>query len=430
MKKIIFILLIFIIPAGNALALEAGGGEIHGFISQGYLDSSDNNILANDSEDGTFQFREIGINFGKWIKPGLYAGFQLFANDIGVTGDNEVEIDWAVIDWRWQDWLGFKIGRIKTPLGIYNEIRDVDMLRTWILLPQSVYLEPFRDGVLAIDGGAVYGSLNTKNLGKLSYMFVHGTLELELDSGMARTIEGAIPEFLPVEIDDFEFDSRTLFHFNWETPLEGLRFSFTTVETDLKVITHFTEDVIISFMIDPPGPPPAMLISKTLVQEGDKLITQYESLKQSVYSVDYTWNDLFLVAEYTRQTQRSIDTTFSSTEGPTETHKRQDPEGYYYSAAYRFNHWFELGAYYSKHYTDKNDKDGTLTPYDPVHKAWRRDKCVTLRFDLNQNWILKLEGHTFDGSAYLNRLDHPPVTEGDRYEKNWKLFAAKLTFYF
>ena len=52
-------------PAGAA---EIAGIDIHGFISQGYLQSTDNNYLAN-TDKGTFEFNEAAINFSK-----LYCG--------------------------------------------------------------------------------------------------------------------------------------------------------------------------------------------------------------------------------------------------------------------------------------------------------------------------------------------------------------------
>ena len=37
--------------------------DIHGFISQGYLKSTGNNFLA-ETKRGTWEFTEVGINFG------------------------------------------------------------------------------------------------------------------------------------------------------------------------------------------------------------------------------------------------------------------------------------------------------------------------------------------------------------------------------
>lgn len=160
MKKIIkfvFTGLIFLIATANICGAESDV-EIHGFISQGYLDSSDNNFQAR-TDASTFEFNEFGINFGKELTDKLRLGMQIFSKDIGPYGDNEVTLDWAYGDYRWKDWLGVRAGKIKTPHGLYNETRDVDILRNWIFLPQSVYPELTRDATLSLIGGGSMATL-------------------------------------------------------------------------------------------------------------------------------------------------------------------------------------------------------------------------------------------------------------------------------
>jgi len=143
MKKILVfgVLSLFILYAANIQAMEVdllGGIDIHGLISQGFLKSDDNNFLANDSEDGTFQYNDMGINFSKKLTEQIRLGLQLFARDLGDIGNDDVELDWAFADYRWKDWLGLQVGKIKFPHGLYGETRDIDALRTNILLPQHV----------------------------------------------------------------------------------------------------------------------------------------------------------------------------------------------------------------------------------------------------------------------------------------------------
>lgn len=68
-------------------------------------------------------------------------GMQLFAFDRGNYGRDKVTIDWAYGDYRVNDWLGFRAGKVKIPLGLYNEARDNDALRTFIFLPQQAYFD-------------------------------------------------------------------------------------------------------------------------------------------------------------------------------------------------------------------------------------------------------------------------------------------------
>lgn len=118
--------------------------DIHGFISQGFLQSDRNNFYA-DTEDGTFQFNEFGLNVSADVTDRLYAGLQLLSRDLGAIGNNSVELDWAQATYRWRAWLYLQAGCIKTPWGLYNETRDIDLLRTSIFLPPSLYSEDMRD---------------------------------------------------------------------------------------------------------------------------------------------------------------------------------------------------------------------------------------------------------------------------------------------
>jgi hypothetical protein len=100
-----------------------------------------------------------------------------------------------------------------------------------------------------------------------------------------------------------------------------------------------------------------------------------------------------------------------------------------------------LGVYYSEYYRNKDDKDGKKRfesfgsdPLkEPKHRSWLKDGCLTARFDINENWVLKLEGHILNGTAVIYGEDNP-VNEYDptepRYEEDWFLGAAKITYSF
>ena len=79
MRKIATSLTIFtmfmILPVVS-FAYDLGTVQINGFLSQGYLDSGENNFLA-DSKTGTAQFNEVGLTFTTRITEDLRLGAQL-----------------------------------------------------------------------------------------------------------------------------------------------------------------------------------------------------------------------------------------------------------------------------------------------------------------------------------------------------------------
>jgi hypothetical protein len=102
------------------------------------------------------------------------------------------------------------------------------------------------------------------------------------------------------------------------------------------------------------------------------------------------------------------------------------PESYYIGAAYQFALWFQLGAYYSETYIDGDDKDGSNQP-DYDHTAWEKDTALTFRFDINEYWVLKVEGHLVDGCRNVIVADNP---DKDRSEQNFYYGITKLSVSF
>jgi len=417
MKRIfVFLILsLLIVHAGNIWAVEVdvlGGVDIHGFISQGYLKSSDNNYLTNDSEDGTFAFNEIGINFSKQLTDQLRIGLQLFSHDLGEIGNNDIILDWAFADYRWKDWLGLRVGKLKIPQGFYNETRDIDSLRTFILLPSSVYLETFREPMVSMIGFGAYGEVPLGMIGSLSYQLLIGTQDINEDSGTARASEGAASGGgIYLDIDEFDVGDKYVGSLIWRTPLEGLRLGGSFHSTPMTIDSHLAAPFVMGPM--------------TLANAGDRSVSEMR-MKAFVLSVEYTWEDLVIATEYSHQKIDKTDTINSTAFGPFPVpyprSSETSSEGYYVSASYRFAGWLEMGAYYSDYTLDKDDTNGST--YDPYYKAWNKDKCLTARFDINEYWLVKLEGHHIDGVGFLNNLDNTD------WERKWWLFAAKVSFIF
>jgi hypothetical protein len=90
-------------------------------------------------------------------------------------------------------------------------------------------------------------------------------------------------------------------------------------------------------------------------------------------------------------------------------------------AAYRLTPWLQPGAYYALYFEDTADRDRRSTR--------QHDTALTLRFDVNEHWLVKLEGHYMHGTAALNsRLNNGvPVSQ---LEPDWLVFIAKTTAYF
>jgi hypothetical protein len=140
-----------------------------------------------------------------------------------------------------------------------------------------------------------------------------------------------------------------------------------------------------------------------------------------VGSVEYQHERLQLAAEYGQQ-HFKYETNLLLPQTKVTNHAG------YLMGSYQVNNWFTPGVYYSALFPDKST---TAEPGAPAHprSAYQHDVAATLRYDINSNWLLKVEGHYMHGTAGLQR----ELNGGQpRYAltKDWGVFLVKTTAYF
>ncbi|MGB5671561.1 MAG: hypothetical protein WBM71_13535, partial [Sedimenticolaceae bacterium] len=147
----------------SSYALDLGQNlQVHGFLTQGYVKTTDNRFFGDsDSKNGSFDYTELGVNASFRATPSILLAGQLLSRRAGDMYDGSPTVDFALVDWNIstsQDSdYGILVGRIKNPLGFYNETRDVAFTRPSIFLPQQVYFDKVRNLVLSSDGGQIHG---------------------------------------------------------------------------------------------------------------------------------------------------------------------------------------------------------------------------------------------------------------------------------
>lgn len=431
---ILFTVILVFLSAQSAGALELGSEgqvSIHGFITQGYLLSSDNKFFGDTDNGGTYHFNERGINFTSDVSDRLRLGIQFFSRDFGNLGNNDVTIDWAYADYSFTEWANFRAGKLKMPQGLYNTSRDVDMLRTSVLLPQSVYNEGWRDSINALNGFEYYGYAPAGKVGSFEYHFLGGVNQFEDDGPEMRLLEDQFPIYLGVDVSNNKVDRTYVGSVLWESPLEGLSFGLSGWEMNFTAETSSTPDGSV------PGAPTLDPSEIEVTQTG------------WTTSLQYAVGDFVFSTEYNRINYEFEDPIYVP------GGKDFDSEGYYGMITYRFTDWFEVGTYYSEYYANRDDKDGEkaaqkwaaseglLGGYPPgqEHRAYLKDLALSLRFDITENWIFKLEGHKMRGGAIMLNSDgntdfYPSsfanngLIEGPSYTKDWELYTAKVSFSF
>jgi len=380
-------LVVAMLAPSSALALQLGDPDsllsidVHAFASQGFILTTSNNYLANDTTHGSFQFSELGLNFTKDLTDRLRLGLQLFAEDIGPTGSYNATLDWFYVDYRWKDWLGLRVGRVKIPFGLYNEVNDIDSARLPVLLPQSIYPLENTHYLLAQTGGELYGYLRLGAAGALDYHAYAGTIFIDTSTLLSSTSA--------FDLGSFNVPYLAGGRLMWETPVEGLRVG---------------------------GSGQALRLDVTLVEGGTSTAIQVPVVLW-VASAEYSAHDVLLAAEYSRW----YVTDNSSNQALSPDRPQVTSERAYGMAAYRENKWLQTGAYFSMLFPDVTERAG------PAGR--QNDLAATVRFDINPFWLVKVEGHYMFGTAGLvsSLNDNLPLSS---LQERWGVLLLKTTAYF
>lgn len=139
-------------PAPQAPAAEDAAGEgeasfpkvsIHGFLSQAYAFSDGNQILGIPDQ-GTADYRTAALLIRADISPDDVFSIQLSHERNGLSPlqktQADVKLDWAFYEHRFGK-SAVKVGRVKAPYGIYNEVRDVGTVLPLYRPPRDIYGE-------------------------------------------------------------------------------------------------------------------------------------------------------------------------------------------------------------------------------------------------------------------------------------------------
>ena len=352
------------IPLYAQGVLSVGGREVqvHWYVSEGFALSSNNNYLTMDTTRGSL-FTDAGVNVSMKVTSRLRVGAQLYDRYVGQLGKGRVYLDWAQADFRLKDWLGFRGGKVKTTLGLFTDTQDQAFLRTWILLPQSVYPPDLRSISVAHVGGDIYGHIPTAHGGSLSYVVFAGSVPNDPNGGYLYGIEAQGGKLTSdVMIRSVGMDLR------WDSPVAGLMvgasLNFNTLDFNGTV-----------------GASPVPLSYSTTLDRVPAVYGQYSR------------GNFQAAAEYRTRT-RNVELTAEIPGRPVVQLIRSREPAWFSTASYRLSKWVEVGGYYS-HY-----RVNLINPATPVTGPGRDhifDKALTARLDLSRFWTFKIEGHFMDG---------------------------------
>lgn len=358
MRRLFWVALALFASCGvvSAQSLDDLNIQIHGYATQGFLYTTQNNLMTTPSTDGSPGWTEAVVNVTSQPDPKLRIGVQGRYFLLGNLG-NAITLDWAQADYRVSDKLGVRFGKVKSPLGLWNEVQDIDPSYQWVLLPQSVYPLMSRNSLLAHYGGVVYGTVKTPSAGKVEYRLFGGERTLASDDGYFLTQKQA-GSVLPNGISGSLYGGQL----RWHTPLRGLMLGASD-STQLR----WTAKVTVS----------------AYNATGNEIIAPLSSY---YYFGKYENEKLMVAAEWDRLPGQIT----LALKGLPASQSKFDLRGWYAMATYKTTNKLTLGMYQSQYFSMRS----ALGP-----ARYEKDWTLNGRYDFNSFIYAKVEQHFVDGRA-------------------------------
>ncbi len=376
----------------HAVNLMGSELQLHGFLTQGMVTTSDNNFLGQSNKKVSTDFREIGVNASLRATADVQVSVGLLSHKAGATDNGNVRLDYGLVDWTVssseQGRSGIRLGRVKASYGLYNRTRDVAFTRPSILLPQSIYFERTRNLAVAADGAELYLDRNYE-AGSLFVTFALGKPEIGSEASKVALV-GLTPN------GRFESKLVPIFNVIYEGDGGKYRLGFTAVQLD----TSYNPGV------------------RDVLQAGQLKFTP------KIFSAQYNAESWSLTSEF------ALRPTSIRNFGPNALDATAHGQSYYIQGSYRLAPKWEALLRYDVLYADSADRDGkayAAATRRPGFTRFSKDWTAGMRFDLTPEFMLRAEYHSIDGTGYLPVQDNPnPLA----LERRWDMFMLLASFRF
>jgi len=185
--------------------------QLHGYGSQDYLQASRNTYLGADHR-GSWDVNFIGL-----VGSVTLTDRSTFWSQLEASTQDQTRFTWFFIDYSFSEWLRSHIGRVKFPLGIYNEIIDAKFLQVSSLEP-ALYQQ---------SADFVHDSYNGVGLDYTLSLGHNGEILWQAYGG--NTYDTNPP---PDSRDRRVFGGRI----TYQTPFDGLRFMLSGYRSQVEVL--------------------------------------------------------------------------------------------------------------------------------------------------------------------------------------------------
>lgn len=149
MVAVVLAFLPFSLTAGNM----GDNITINGFGHQSMIQTDDNEYITEESSERSYNDYVLGLTIGAEVNERVNVQAQILNTQEGFG------IDWGFANYSINESIGLRFGKVKLPMGLYNEFVDVKSLQPFSYLPTLIY----GHGMTSYNGAGFSGSVDFQN---------------------------------------------------------------------------------------------------------------------------------------------------------------------------------------------------------------------------------------------------------------------------
>jgi len=390
-NKGLLLLTLACLPRAGVAAYLPDDMQVHGFLAQSLFHTSDNNLFGQSDDGVSLGITEVGLNTSYQPNERLNFAIQGLYRRAGDIDRGSFRVDYGLADltlWEHDSGrIGIRGGRVKIPLGLYNETRDVAFTHPTILLPQGNYFERSRSLLTSGDGGQFYAERHT-DYGDFTFKFNY-VLPLGNNKEVRSILLGPYAQG--------EFTARPTVVTQLSYELNGGEYVFAVSFADLDLQYNRLGE--------------------------DRFGAGHSLVQPLILSAQFNGEKLTLSAEYNKR--RNVTEGY----GAALPDRRFSTESWYVEGSYRFLPKWQATLRYDTIVANTGNRNGNGYEFLglPQHAAFAQDWTVGLRWDITDSWMLRGEYHRVHGTLWLPDADNPDRL---RTTQDWDLYGVQTSFRF
>ncbi len=414
-KYIYCSLFFFVLSVSNdVIALELGPVSISGYLTQNFIYTEGNEYLGS-SKNGSFDYGEAAVNIFYRPSNRSFLSAQLISRNISNydKSEDDLKLEYGVFGYTLISERQFditaRVGRLKYPYALYNDIQGVSNVVPSVLMPQILYYDYFRHENI-LDGWQIESNFRLNDFGDIRLDFTRAKrLDVdELESLNLEALKSHLTSFAGaygILLTDIGGQAKA-------DPVNIMRIFYYSANGRLTL--GYSKSLPNVFTIT---------AEHSLASENAKNIFTRETC-----SLEYFWDKYSVIAErhlYKSKTDIVIDAP--SYGGVVFQHaSKAGVKLYYVQMNYQINKQWNAYLRNERLHPDSGSYSDDMPKYHGIYESW----VVGGTYQVTDNLHVRAEFHNIEGAVLQKDAVRVGIIDAAEFDKYWTMFAMQVSYSF